>query len=566
MKIEARNFSSKWMLAGIFILGLFIRIHGINTESLSFDEIYSLKLAGMTLPEIINETSKDYHPPLYYALLHFWVILFGTTEISIRLLSALLGAAAVPAIFLLGRLIFSERAGLYAAFFSAASNINIVHSQEARMYTLLLLLAILSFYFLHQILRNGGLRSYIFFILCNAAMIYTHFYGFFVAAAGILLLILIAVSGRNTERRSLMKPAGAVILSLLMYLPWLPVFLKQYRTAHSFLWIPPATLWQLPEAVTEFAGSGLLLIILLPLSVLVFLQPVMKNRRQSPSEQPGILLALKKQEPAGSILLLLWLIIPVLIPFLISILMQPIFLVKYTIASSSAFLLLCAGGLAEVKWKWGRISIIVVIAALSFYNILQLHALPRGERWKEAAAYIDANAGSSDIIVFNSAECRDLYKYYSLRKDLASAGYNPGWQSQSADSIAKNITPFIENHSTVYLVLSHSRYQDKVLKAFESLSEKKDSLFFYSYQRRYFFLSYYNSSSYDIYLKKAYLSPEIMLYKFTKKTADGKLANDNVTPSRGGHASGVQVKLGIFVLQSCHPRWGFWMFFESWFL
>ncbi|MGE5497433.1 MAG: glycosyltransferase family 39 protein [Syntrophothermus sp.] len=527
MKIEARKFSSKWMFTGIFILGLLIRIYGLNSESLSFDEIYSLKLAGLTLPEIINETAKDYHPPLYYTLLHFWIILFGTSEISVRLLSSLLGAAAIPVIFLLGRLIYSERAGLYAAFLMSVSNINIVHSQEARMYTLLSLLAMLSFYFLQQILRRADFRSYLFFILFNTAMIYTHFYSFFIAAAEILFLILAALYGRNNEWRSLLKPAGAVVLSLLMYLPWLPVFLKQYRTAHSFLWIPEATAWQIPETVTEFAGSGLLLIILLPLSALAFLQPVISGKRLNVSEQPGLFFFLRKTELTGNIYLLLWLTVPVLLPFLVSVLMQPIFLVKYTIASSGAFLLLCARGLNELKWKWGSLILIIFIAAFSFDNVLHLHTFPRSDRWKEAVAYIDANAGSSDIALFNSASCIDLFKYYSLRKDLASAGYNPDWKKASTDSIMSDIKPYIKNYSTVYLVLSHSVYQEKVLRAFESLSEKKDSVFFYSFQRRYFFLTYYSSSSYDIYLKKMYASPDIMLYKFSKKTADGKVASIN---------------------------------------
>src|SRR3989339_1642966 len=51
------------------------------------DEAYSVLLAGQPLSVIIQKSSIE--PPVYYVLLHFWIQLFGTSEIATRSLSLL---------------------------------------------------------------------------------------------------------------------------------------------------------------------------------------------------------------------------------------------------------------------------------------------------------------------------------------------------------------------------------------------------------------------------------------------------------------------------------------------
>ena len=63
------------MLMICCLLGLGLRLFGIANESLWLDEATSLILVRMPLNELgVNLLKEDVHPPLYFTLLHFWLI------------------------------------------------------------------------------------------------------------------------------------------------------------------------------------------------------------------------------------------------------------------------------------------------------------------------------------------------------------------------------------------------------------------------------------------------------------------------------------------------------------
>jgi uncharacterized membrane protein len=91
------------------------------------------------------------HPPVYFVLANFWMQLFPPApgeHVSLwvaRSLSALLGVASVPALFGFGKLAFRSRSvGHLAAAMMAVSPYGIYLAQEARHYTLAILLVICS--------------------------------------------------------------------------------------------------------------------------------------------------------------------------------------------------------------------------------------------------------------------------------------------------------------------------------------------------------------------------------------------------------------------------------------
>jgi mannosyltransferase len=74
----------------------------------------------------------------------------------LRLPSALAGWLCIPAIYLLGKRLYSGREGLMAALFVAVLWAPIYYSQEARPYSMLILLSILNSYFWWDVIM--GLR------------------------------------------------------------------------------------------------------------------------------------------------------------------------------------------------------------------------------------------------------------------------------------------------------------------------------------------------------------------------------------------------------------------------
>lgn len=82
-------------------------------------------------------------PPLYYSLLHTWVILTGTSEVAVRLLSTLASTLSLAVLYLLGRQLFGSDVALITVSLMAVSPLDIWYAQEARMYTLVTLTGLL---------------------------------------------------------------------------------------------------------------------------------------------------------------------------------------------------------------------------------------------------------------------------------------------------------------------------------------------------------------------------------------------------------------------------------------
>ena len=67
---------------------------------------------GHTLDAVV---SSERSPPLYYLLAWVWAQPFGTGEVGLRSLSALIGVLMIPAAYLAARELASPRAGVIAA-------------------------------------------------------------------------------------------------------------------------------------------------------------------------------------------------------------------------------------------------------------------------------------------------------------------------------------------------------------------------------------------------------------------------------------------------------------------
>ena len=77
----------------------------------------------------------DVHPPLYFMLLHLWLI--GGEDITyLRLFSVLTGVLSIGGIYLLSRQLFEKRVDLISALILAISPLHIYYSQMVRNYSL----------------------------------------------------------------------------------------------------------------------------------------------------------------------------------------------------------------------------------------------------------------------------------------------------------------------------------------------------------------------------------------------------------------------------------------------
>ncbi len=111
-----------------------------------------------TVRELVRNDPKQV--PLYYVLARWWVVVFGPSVAVTRSLSAAAGVLVLPLLFLLGSELFGDRrAGWIAAALTAVSPVHVVYSQEARPYSLWVLMTVFSSWVLLVAARRSGTRG-----------------------------------------------------------------------------------------------------------------------------------------------------------------------------------------------------------------------------------------------------------------------------------------------------------------------------------------------------------------------------------------------------------------------
>jgi hypothetical protein len=145
-----------WLVITIAVVGGLLRVFALGSKGMWLDETFSVWMANHSVPEMLQWMVKiDQHPPLYYLLLHYWIARNGDTPYDVRMLSALIGAATIPVIYLIGKRLSGVVMGLMAAILMSLSLFNIYYAQEARMYTLLMFNAALAIYALVRLLTDS---------------------------------------------------------------------------------------------------------------------------------------------------------------------------------------------------------------------------------------------------------------------------------------------------------------------------------------------------------------------------------------------------------------------------
>ena len=246
------------LLAGlvlVLLLATFLRFHRLEAQSFWNDEGNSARLSERSIPLIIEGTASDIHPPLYYLLLRGWRELAGASEFGLRAFSAFAGLATVAVTFALGRTVAGRSfedtgppvVAAVAALLAAVNPALVYYSQEARMYSLLALLATLTTLLLVRwwqatLARRPGTGLAIVYVTCAAAGLYTHYFFPAVLVAHNLFVLIMLIRGlyRSQNHPLARSPAHAnkrrllahwiTIMTVIpvLYLPWLPIFLDQF--------------------------------------------------------------------------------------------------------------------------------------------------------------------------------------------------------------------------------------------------------------------------------------------------------------------------------------------------
>ena len=226
---KTHNIWITWFLIVIIILiALALRLPGYGESGLWNDEAIVAAMAEQPFPELLEKVRRDAHPPLFFVIEKFIRMglgFEGWTEAGVRAISLVFGILTIPVIFLIGRQMISNRAGLLAAFLLAISPMHVHYSREGRNYMLLMLLVMLAMSCVVSMYRRPNMRTGFLSALVFIALVYTHNISIFILVPVGLMLVVFLL--RRGDKESLSSLGVTLGVSLIGVLPWLPTLLSQ---------------------------------------------------------------------------------------------------------------------------------------------------------------------------------------------------------------------------------------------------------------------------------------------------------------------------------------------------
>lgn len=237
MRFE-RKHAEIFLVAAAAIAATLVRLQSLGSSLPWVDEAYSVHLARLEFPQLLERLLLESTPPLYYALLGGWIRVFGESPSALRSLSVLFGLLGV---WCVGRVTLrhvSRRAALIAVWLLALSPLHVYYSQEARMYALLALLATALAGCGLRYLKTRSMAALAAFAGCALALLLTHNVALWIVIGACVVLALEA-----PDRRARGAVLAATALVFLAYLPWLTVLAQQVGSQATVLdWFVP--LWR----------------------------------------------------------------------------------------------------------------------------------------------------------------------------------------------------------------------------------------------------------------------------------------------------------------------------------
>lgn len=451
-----------WWLAGIILLGAWLRLYQLGAESLWFDEGWTALVSQLEGQEL-RHALWTLPFPFYYLLMSFWAKA-GNSEFWLRLFSALAGILSLPLLFQLARVTLGRRTAHMATLLLAVSPLHIWYSQEARMYALAVLLGLAASWAFWQAAQQRSLRRWAVYVVVSVAALHTFYYALLlILSHGIYLCYLLicnhvaARTDGNTPRhaKTLREWLLAQAAIALLFLPGVRLLIIQLIQG-TWGWVAgkygrPST-YALADTLRAFS-LGDQWPYLVPLQwaafalfVAMFLMGIGRWRWQ----REAIAYMVRFDRPR--VFFLSYLCVPILVIWVFS-QWKPGYLLRYLLLFLPPYLTLVAHGLATLRPRTIRWIAITLLLSITAFPLAYSYATPQKEAWRDVARQIMQQAEEGDVICVIDEDAQAVFRYY-YRGAWPVVGVSGGLRD--AGEIAVRAAALASGHQRLWLVISHT--------------------------------------------------------------------------------------------------------------
>ena len=193
----------------ITAVGAFLRFYAIGRQGFWYDESYTVLLVHSGPGEMLRLIPQlESTPPLYYSVAWVWARIFGFDEAGLKSLSALCGTITIPVAYLAARkLLANWRSAVIVAALVAFNPLLIWYSQEARAYSMLVLLSACTLLAFAYVLERPRPAAVAMWALACALALLTHYYAAIIVVPEIAWLLY-----EHRHSRALKVGIGAIVL------------------------------------------------------------------------------------------------------------------------------------------------------------------------------------------------------------------------------------------------------------------------------------------------------------------------------------------------------------------
>jgi len=444
-------------LAGITAAATWLRLYQIGAKSLWNDEggtTAYMRMDWYNLARLFWR--REGNMSFYFLLLTGW-IQFGDSVEWVRGFSALMAVATIPVMYALGKRLFGTAAGLTSALLMTVSAYHVRYAQEARSYSLAMLLVTLATYFLVCAMESGRRSTWRWYVLCCSLAVYTHFFAVLVVAAHwASLRVLPTQFGASEKAADAQQDFVRALRKIGLWTS--PAWIFIATTGVGVLsWMRRPGRDELYNFLEQFAGNGGLPL----LGLYLICGGLAAGSAWQDWRRTG-----RSFESWRYAVLASWLVTPVVIT-LAATLVKPVFLPRYVSISLPAIFLIAAAGLTSLRRSWLALPLLALLVWSAVGGIRSYYEkdfdLLRSD-YRSASAYVLANASPGDAILFYPGYGRFAYEYYSIRATDAKAkpaiafpgkDGRPVWRDFLGQVTPQVVEIVMQNYHRVWVVLSN---------------------------------------------------------------------------------------------------------------
>jgi hypothetical protein len=416
---------SIWLAMGIsaLVLSLFI-----GKKDFWFDEQYTYFCTSLDWSGLFASIWRaEMNMSLYYILVKIWRYI-GESDVSIRMLSLIFAVATVPILYSLGKEMFEKKVGVIAAWLFAVHPFVYDRAQEARGYTLAVLLVSLSTYFFIKILKNQNISNVLLYGISIGLAVYAHFFSLFIIFFHIIYILFIH------KKKLVFSTIAAFILSTSLVMT--PFLLFIHKGPPNMLhWVNAMNIFSPIGLFFRLSGGFtkkilleyiiFLFFIFIFIYMFLYMTNIFKNKSQKFEKK--------------YLFLYLWILIPIVFVTIIDYLFMHMFVMRYFFVILPAFIILISAGIVIIFENSYIQKCVVILLVASFITMSLASHLVSPERkkssilWSQRIAYIDKKKEKNDAVLFLAQ--RDIIDfYYYMTKNSSNHSFQFAYSGFKFDS------------------------------------------------------------------------------------------------------------------------------------